>query len=180
MIRTSLSALALTAAFCALADAQQTVQGVYDATSIPGWEYNPDSSAELGLPTWVQAGVDPENRVANCNITVSEVTATRADYDQYFQAVTPQRFARQMAESGTVVTHAYLTAVFEMDGRPVMRNLLTTDHEGTTVDLVSVIIGGADHMVTISCGLPGGMLIGHLQPFQDFLEGVRITTQRPQ
>ncbi|MEE2566903.1 hypothetical protein [Hyphobacterium marinum] len=60
-----------------------------------------------------------------------------------------------------------------------MRNLLTTDHEGTPVDLVSVIIGGADHMVTISCGLPGGMLMGHLQPFQDFIEGVRIETQRP-
>ncbi|MEE2566904.1 hypothetical protein [Hyphobacterium marinum] len=43
------------------------------------------------------------------------VGASWADYGQYFTSSTPQSFAAQMAQSGTIVTHAYLTTVFEMD-----------------------------------------------------------------
>lgn len=177
MIR--LAAALVLSALTGSAAAQEAVPGVYDGSAVDGWAYDAQASAELGLPTWLQSGIAAENRVSNCNITTVELAASRAEYDQYFSATTPHSFAAQMAESGTVVTHAYLTAVFDMDGRPVMRNLLTTDHEGSPVDMVSTIIGGADHMVTITCGVPGGALMGYLQPFQDFLEGVRIETQRP-
>jgi len=174
------AALALAALTTATAHAQEVLPGVYDASAVPGWVYDAAITEDLGVPTWVQTGLETDNQIGNCNITTSEVSASWSDYSEYFNAMTPRGFAAQLAQSETVVTHAYLTAVFEMNGRPAMRKLVTTDVDGSPVDLVSVIIGGADTMVTISCGVPGGLMMGYLQPFQDFLEGISIETARPQ
>ena len=180
MTRFLMAAILATTALATPALAQDSRVGFYDGRAIANWVYSPEGSEITGLPTWYSTSGDTLTDGANCNIGIGDLEASRAEVDAYFASMNPQTYTNQLRANGNDVRGAYLTEVFEMSGRPVMRNLVTTEVDGSPVDLVSVIIGGADTMVTISCGVPGGLMMGYLQPFQDFLEGISIETARPQ
>ena len=177
-----LLAAAMTLGLAAPAAAQDVTEGVYDGSVILGWAYSSQASDAIGLPTWYPTSGDPSADGANCNIGSAPDQRSAEEYTAHFGATNPTAFAGELAASGLGVTDVYLTESIEVDGHPALRSLLTarTEEEGDPSDFMIVYIGGADQAVIITCSVRQGMILGRLQAFYAFVNGVGILTEPPQ
>jgi len=180
MTRFLMAAILATTALATPALAQDSRVGFYDGRAIANWAYSPEGSEITGLPTWYSTSGDTLTDGANCNIGIGDLEASRAEVDAYFASMTPQIYTNQLRANGTDVRGAYLTEVFEMSGRPVMRNLFTATANDTMFDSMTLAIGGRDHLLTITCSVTAGRLLDRLQDFYAFGDQMIITIVPPQ
>jgi len=158
---------------------QSSQIGLYDGRGVSNWFYSEEGTATADLPTWYATNGDTASDGANCNIGVSALQAARADFDAYFASVNPQNYAEQLGESGTVVRASYLTDVFELGGRPAMRNLFSAISNDQLFDVMTLAIGGDGNLMTITCTVRAGGLLNRLQDFYEFEDGLIITMPAP-
>ena len=168
--------LALLGLSSAAAFGQASQTGIFDGRNIPGWTYSDEGTAAAGLPTWYPSDGSAAQDGANCNIGVTEVNGSRSEWMEYFNGVTPAGFVQQLRQNGTNATRGYLSEVFQLSGRPAMRNLLAAEASGQNLEFMIVSISGSDRLVTVTCTVLSGQLLNRLDPFYRFTEDLVLYT----
>jgi hypothetical protein len=171
--------LALFGLSAAAAFGQASQSGIYDGRNIPGWTYSDEGTAAAGLPTWYPSDGSATQDGANCNIGASEVNGSLAEWMEYFNGVTPASFIQQLRQSGTNATRGYLSEVFQLSGRPAMRNLLAAQTSGQNLEFMIVSISGSDRLVTVTCTVISGQLLNRLDTFYSFADDLVLYTAAP-
>ncbi|WP_300531416.1 hypothetical protein [Maricaulis sp.] len=170
-------ATALVAALPIAAAAQDRVRGVYDGRNVEGWTYSEEGSEAAGLPTWIPEGGAVAG--ANCNIEVTEVEATRAEWLDAFNAADPAMVGAQLRAQGVDWRQGYLTEVITMHDRPAMRNLWAGAYENQGFEAMQVSISGRNNLVLVRCTIQTGYLLPALYAFYGFAENIEINTRPP-
>lgn len=169
----------IVSAIAPAAAAQDFAEGLYDGRDVAGWAYSQSGSLGSGLATWIPVSGGSEVDGANCNVGMAEVQGSRADYLEYFNAVTPEIFADQMRSAGTVVRAGHLTEVIDLDGRPAMRNILTAEVGDQAFNFAIVSIATEGRLVTLTCTVLDGGYLNRMQEFYDFAEGLTVLASPP-
>jgi len=160
------------------AGAQAYQANQYDGRNVQGWSYSAQGQQAAGLPTWYPSAGNTGDG-SNCNIGLSPINGTRAEYMEYFNSVSPQVFAEQLRAAGTDVVAAHSTEVIDLNGRPAMRNVLTARMNGQEFDFMIVTVSGATTMATLTCTVTQGGFLARSQAFNDFVNGMDLLTTPP-
>ncbi|WP_300531419.1 hypothetical protein [Maricaulis sp.] len=163
-----------------LAEAQARMEGVYDGREIDGWTYSQQTAETSSLPTWLPTQRETLFATQNCNIGVASLSASRADYDAYFNSATPESIAQELRGAGSDVAQAYSTTVVELPGGyPAMRTIFTSRSGNSEFDHLTVLIGGESQLATITCSATSGEFLSGLRAFERFVDGLQLEMAPP-
>ena len=169
-----LVSLAIAGLCTAAAPSQDFREGVYDGRSVMGWEYTEEGSQVSGLPTWTPQGETGDG--ANCNVDITPLAASEADWLGYFFQVTPAGFVETLRAAGMDWQQGYLTEVITLQGRPAMRNVFLARAEDVNFEVIRISVSGAEQLTTITCTTTQGYLLPRLQWFYGFASNLEILT----
>jgi hypothetical protein len=170
-------ALAMSAGVAA---AQDFRAGVYDGRSIPGWTYSQTMSEAGGAPTWAPSDGSADQDGANCNLQASPVAADRAQWQGYFSGLTAEAFGAQLRAEGLDVHSGNRVSPITLDGRPALRHEMSATASGGRFDFQTILLSGADTLLTMTCTVVEGRYAARLPLIQQFVGGMRVLTAPPQ
>lgn len=172
-------ALVLALAFSAASGAawaQEAQDGVYDGRSIAGWSYSNEMAAAGGAPTWGPSDGSASTDGMNCNLRPTAVTATRAQWQGYFDGLTAETFAAQLGNEGLMVEPGNRLTRFSAKGRPALRHEMTATVQGMRFQFQTVLISGATTMLTLTCTVAEGRYEARLPLIEAFVQGLQVET----
>ncbi|HRK64491.1 MAG TPA: hypothetical protein PLN53_08865 [Terricaulis sp.] len=169
--------LAIAIAFgAAPAWAQEAQNGVYDGRNIAGWSYSNEMAAAGGSPTWGPSDGSASTDGMNCNVRPAPVAATRAQWQGYFDGLTAEAFAAELANEGLAVEPGNRLTQFSAKGRPALRHEMTATVQGTRFQFQTVLISGATTMLTLTCTVAEGQYEARLPLIESFMSGLQVQT----
>ncbi len=159
--------------------AQDYQEGSYDGRSIPGWVYRADVSQQANGLIWVPTEGAGVSDGTNCNVRVAMAGGPRAMWEAQFVALNSETMAAMLEARGTRVHPGNRAEPFTHFDRPALRHVMTGTVDGEDFDFLTVVIGGADRMITLTCTVRAGGYAEREAAFNAFVSGLVILGQPP-
>jgi hypothetical protein len=162
--------------------AQEYSLGRYDARGILNWAF---AGGELGTanpPTWTYTGGDPDAPGIYCSIVVESAPYSLAEYDEYFDQMTPAVFAAEMSSPGQPIQVLDLSFLSVFDRRVMragLRSSIRNGEQTISIGNVNYTIPGDGELMTVTCGGLADSLFANRRRFDYFFENLDITLPLP-